>query len=174
MKAIVIVGRARAGKDTAAAFLARQTGMTWEATSEYFLANPYRRMMRRRWSREELAERHPKTWRQTLADAIEDYNDSDFTGCRLYREMVVDQKRGIINGIRRLRELEACVADGLVSEVWWIEADERLRNEPPDHTLDYGLRQLQESAWPLVVLGNNHEPEAMKRQILQEVERMQQ
>jgi len=135
MNALFICGPAGAGKDTVCEWF-KAAGIEAESTSRFFLDYCVEGAP---MDRDVFAAIHGDNWRVVLAGMILQYNVADGSDCRLYLEMIDEGLVQAVNGIRRLRELRACVDAGLVSEIWWIDAAERLKDKPPDTTLDYGL-----------------------------------
>ena len=128
---IAIVGRGRAGKTTAARWLAEHTPLRYAGSTSYSAArvvcgDP---SLSGRYESVDACYADRRNVREEWRRIILDYNGPD--GLRLYREMAAEND--ILDGIRSRRELEACRAAGLAEVVVWIE-----RDVPPDPSLDFG------------------------------------
>ena len=151
MSALFICGPARAGKDTVCDYL-KAAGWKAQSTSYWYLTlwidgHPV--------SRNQFMQIHGCNWRTILAGMILQFNLSERNHCELYRDMIEGGSIQAINGIRRLAELKACIAAGLVREIWWIDASERLKGKPSDPTIDYGPEEVKALGVPHRVIDSN-------------------
>jgi hypothetical protein len=108
---VAVLGPANCGKDTVCKWLSDNTPLHFDMSTSAFFG------IQTETNVDDL--KKLPYGRETLAREIAEYNQSDGTGCRLYRELAETQN--LINGIRRERELYACLASGLVQRVLWIE-----------------------------------------------------
>ena len=128
---LVITGRGLAGKDLACQFLKRQTRLRYEQSTSAAAAQVvYERYMRDRYPDAQTCWEDRRNRRIEWARAIDEYNGP--TCCQLYADMLATHD--IINGIRRIVELEACRRHLLIDLVIWLERE----SAPPDASLDYG------------------------------------
>lgn len=130
---VLIAGPARCGKDTFAAMLSKASNGALRlgpSTSEFFCCRTHGY-----GHGPSVLAGYKRTaeGREQLARLIDWRNEHDLThpGCGLYWQMV-GSNIDVIAGIRRLREVTACVESRLLTCAVWVE-----RDVPEDATLDY-------------------------------------
>lgn len=149
---VLVSGKARAGKDTVAALLAKVSKgalRSGPSTSEFYC----RKVYGKDWTRELMQFKASPEGRAELAAEIDQYNRTHrgpphWPGAQLYGEMVHDGI-DLLVGIRRLEEVKACVQLHLLTHAVWVGRDvER------DTTLDYDETDLITTCLPLYMLDN--------------------
>jgi hypothetical protein len=160
---LAICGPGRCGKDSASNWLRANTTLEYyQSTSEAAADVVYGALKDKHgYSNKQECWDDRLNHRVEWADTIWAYNQPD--GLRLYRDML--DRNDILNGIRRTRELKACINAGLVTLTIWInrpnttesvsneitpeDCDMVLQNHEPQHTFptEYHdkLRRLAES-----------------------------
>ena len=161
---ILVIGKARHGKDTACELLRELFGFTFASSSDFVAERAVYPTLFPKYgyaSKEEAyADRvnHREEWR----DLISEYNREDPT--KLARELL--EHNDIYCGMRSLREFSA--ASELFDLILWIEADGRVGGEDvsldiPEHLADYivdnnvSLAGLKAQLEDIVVLELNNE-----------------
>ncbi len=123
---LAIVGPSQCGKDTVCNWLAEHTNLAYHQSTSEAAAQLVYDTMGLQYTREgrtfpwrtveqcwESRHEHQTEW----ARIIWNYNHPN--GLRLYRSMI--KTADILNGIRRLSELQACEREGLIDLAIWIE-----------------------------------------------------
>lgn len=127
---LLIIGHARHGKDTAAEYLATQYGFTFRSSSqmaaEIFIFDSLRTKYGYQTFEECYEDRmnHRAEWYRL----IRSYNYPDKT--RLAQKIM--ERADIYVGMRDRDEIEACREKKIFDYIIWIDAHQRLPQEPPD------------------------------------------
>ena len=133
---IAISGRGQAGKGTFSGMLTNLTTLRCgQSTSQAMAEMVYRKSeegcfgvqfkdVQECWDRR-------SEFRKLWGELIAEYNRPH--GITLYQDML--ERNDILDGIRRLKELNACREHGIVDLTIWIERAEA----PEDASLDYGM-----------------------------------
>lgn len=125
---LLIIGHARHGKDTVAQMIADKMGLKFSSSSDFV----GRKCIWPMWGKE----RYPSyeamfedrvNYRSTWGDLIEAYNTPDAS--RIGSEMI-QEGNDMYVGMRRVREWEACMRNGVFDHVIWVDASNRLPLEP--------------------------------------------
>jgi len=125
---LMILGSARHGKDTMAEILRDEFGMTFEsssqAASDIFLYDLMKEKYGYETSEECFEDRH--NHRQEWYEAIKGYNKDDKV--KLAKGIV--ERTGCYVGMRDREEIKECVKQGLFDLIVWVDASDRLPEEP--------------------------------------------
>lgn len=151
---LLIIGHARHGKDTVAELISNKMGLTFESSSFVLAEEVVYPTMKDQYSdwMECFKDRanHRAHWHNTLKE----YNTLDPT--RLARKIM--NKNDIYVGMRSVRELEACLADGIFDLIIWVDSSKRMPPEDKssmDITPDYAQFHIN----------NNYGTDTLKREI---------
>jgi len=156
----MILGYARCGKDTAAAFLCKQYGLTFESSSHFCGELAVRPALARlgyeypdidtMFAQRELV----PDWRRVWHEAIAEYNSPDKT--KLGRELFAQYD--IYCGLRSAEEFKALKAQRVFDFSIWIDASRRIPPEPKTSM------QIEPQMADYMV-GNNHTIPVMLNQL---------
>jgi len=132
---IAICGRGQAGKSTTSKMISELTGFKYmQSTSQALAETIFEKSKSGCFGRSfenvqecwEYRSEHRVMWAQLIAE----YNKPH--GTTLYEDML--QTNDIMDGIRRINELQACRKRNIIDFAIWVERE----IAPPDASLNYG------------------------------------
>lgn len=150
---IVVVGYAGHGKDTVANRLASRHGFDYKASSMYCAEHIIFPKMYHLFSSVQTCYNVRDDWRPEWRAAIEEYLTDD--QARLGRKLLSDHD--IYCGIRSVAEMEAVHDAGIADLVVWVDATERLPDEPLSSC------EINKSYADIVIENNGEEIELLEK-----------
>lgn len=126
---LLIIGHGRHGKDTVAQLIADKMKLTFSSSSDFVGHKAIWPMWgEERYRSYEAMFADRVNYRSTWGDLIEAYNTPDAS--RTASEMLAEGNDMYV-GMRRVRELNACMEERLFDHVIWVDAGNRLPLEGP-------------------------------------------
>lgn len=120
---LLVVGKARHGKDTFCEWLRDNLGCSFQSSSERIIQEFFPTLQQLKgYETVEEAYNDRYNYRDFLYHLIATYNSDDLT--RMAKLVLTDNN--IYCGMRKYEELEACKEDGLFDLIIWVDAEERL------------------------------------------------